>query len=142
MNSRDIFVKTDMTNTSATLDTFFLALGDPTRLRLLNLMSAGEICVCFFVEVLDEPQPKISRHLAFLRRAGLVKARRDAKWMHYSIVVPDQPSIRLVLESVLEALRLDPAMQRDRARLEKACCSTKAPDLLKRAPKPGFLSGR
>src|SRR5213082_2998160 len=54
----------------------FQALGDPTRLRILNLLAAGELCVCYFVEILGDPQPKISRHLAYLRRAGVVDARR------------------------------------------------------------------
>ena len=47
----------------------FQALGDPTRLRILNLLAAGDLCVCYFVEILGDPQPKISRHLAYLRRA-------------------------------------------------------------------------
>ena len=66
----------------------FKALADRTRLRLLNLMSCGEVCVCFFVEVLGVSQPKISRHLAYLRRAGVVAARRDGKWMHYRVSTP------------------------------------------------------
>jgi ArsR family transcriptional regulator, arsenate/arsenite/antimonite-responsive transcriptional repressor len=67
---------------------FFQALGDNTRLRLLNLMADQEICVCYFVEILNQPQPKISRHLAYLRNAGIVTTRRDGKWMHYRIVTP------------------------------------------------------
>src|SRR5512141_1139481 len=74
-----------MARTDTSLEVVFAALADRTRLRLLNLMSRGEVCVCFFVEVLDEPQPKISRHLAYLRHAGLVQARRDGKWIHYGI---------------------------------------------------------
>ncbi len=70
------------------MERFFQALGDNTRLRLLNLMGDQEICVCYFVEILDQPQPKISRHLAYLRNAGIVTARRDGKWMHYRIVMP------------------------------------------------------
>src|SRR5690349_25079799 len=70
------------------LETVLAALADRTRLRLLNLMAGGEVCVCYFVELLDEPQPKISRHLAYLRRAGLVAARRDGKWMHYRLTQP------------------------------------------------------
>lgn len=118
------------------LETLFGALADRTRLRLLNLMSDGEVCVCFFVEILDEPQPKISRHLAFLRNAGLVSARRDAKWMHYSIATPKHPTARRIFQQTLDALRDDPEMQRDRAALTKACCSKRVPELLKRAPKP------
>src|SRR5258708_2353433 len=82
-----IFVKAHMKKSSQELAMLFQALGDRPRLRLLNLMHGGEVCVCFFVEALDEPQPKISRHLAFLRKAGLVAARRDAQWMNYSIAM-------------------------------------------------------
>ena len=66
----------------------FAALSDPTRLRLLNLMYGREVCVCYFVEILGQSQPKISRHLAYLRRAGVVTARREGKWMHYRIERP------------------------------------------------------
>ena len=59
------------------VERFFQALGDNTRLRLLNLMGEQEICVCYFVEILGGPQPKISRHLAYLRSAGIVSARRQ-----------------------------------------------------------------
>lgn len=131
-----------MKRTAPALETLFLALGDQTRLRLLNLMAGGEVCVCFFVEVLDEPQPKISRHLAFLRRAGLVSARRDAKWMHYSIIQPAHPTVRRMFEDTLDVLAGDADMQRDRAALLKACCSKRSPELIKRAPKPGFVGER
>ena len=135
-------VKPNMKNASESLEAIFTALGDRTRLRLLNLMSEGEVCVCFFVEVLGEAQPKISRHLGFLRRAGLVAARRDAKWMHYSVTQPTHPTARRVFQETLDALRDDPEMQRDRAALAKACCSSRVPQLLKRAPKPEFVAMR
>jgi ArsR family transcriptional regulator, arsenate/arsenite/antimonite-responsive transcriptional repressor len=131
-----------MKKTSEALEKVFLALGDRTRLRLLNLMKGGEVCVCFFVEVLDEPQPKVSRHLAVLRKAGLVSTRRDGKWMHYSIAELNQPTAQRVVAQTLETLADDPEMQRDRAALAKACCSTRSPELLKRAPKPEFVSAR
>lgn len=140
MSPRDKSVKTNMKNTAAELESVFLALGDQTRLRLLNLMRDGEVCVCFFVEVLGEPQPKISRHLAFLRKAGLVTARREAKWMHYSIAQPKNATARRIFEQALEALGTDADMQRDRTALTKACCSTRAPELLRRAPKPAFVA--
>jgi ArsR family transcriptional regulator, arsenate/arsenite/antimonite-responsive transcriptional repressor len=143
MSQDFIFVKAYMKDSSATrLEAVFAALADRTRLRLLNLMIGGEVCVCFFVEVLDEPQPKISRHLAFLRKAGLVTARRDAKWMHYSIAMPKHPTAKAIFRQTLHALANDPEMDRDRAALTKACCSTRAPELLKRAPKPGFIETR
>lgn len=118
-----------------TLENLFAALADRTRLRLLNLMRSGEVCVCFFVEVLDVPQPTISRHLAYLRNNGVVEARREGKWMHYRIAeLADAP--RQVLAAALAALVDDREMQRDRAALDRACCSTRVPDILKRAPKP------
>jgi len=64
------------------------ALADHTRLRLLNLMEGREICVCYLVNVTGESQPKISRHLAYLRHAGIVAAKREGKWMHYRIEAP------------------------------------------------------
>src|SRR5438093_13768219 len=102
------------------LVTLFQALADRTRLRLLNLMWGGEVCVCYFVELLDEPQPKISRHLAYLRRAGMVAARRDGKWMHY-LVVP-QPSLEGgdILEQGLHAVGKDKSFKADLERLKLA----------------------
>ena len=131
-----------MKNTALELEAVFAALADRTRLRLLNLMNDGEVCVCFFVELLDEPQPKISRHLGLLRKAGLVSARRDAKWMHYSIAKLKHPTAQRVFRQTLEALRDDPEMRRERSALTKACCSTRLPELLKRAPKPEFIETR
>lgn len=118
------------------LVTLFQALGDRTRLRLLNLLAAGEICVCYFIDVLDDPQPKISRHLAYLRRAGLASARRDGKWMHYSLARPSSPAVARVLDATLEELANDKQMQRDRAQLERACCAVRLPAPLVNAPKP------
>lgn len=116
------------------LESFFLALADRTRLRLLNLVAGGEVCVCFFVEVLGEPQPKISRHLGVLRNAGLVAARREGKWMHYRLTRPAE--LAPLLDTVLATLRKDPEMVKDRAALERACCSPAASELLNRAPRP------
>src|SRR5436309_8475391 len=100
---------------------FFQALGDNTRLRLLNLMGEQELCVCYFVEILDQPQPKISRHLAYLRSAGIVEARREGKWMHYRIVMPSHIGAAQILRETLAWLRDDRVMQADRVRLSKAC---------------------
>ena len=105
------------------IELFFQALGDNTRLRLLNLMGEQEICVCFFVEILEQGQPKISRHLAYLRRAGIVEARRDGKWMHYRIVMPPNIGAAQVLRQTLAWLKDERTMQADRSRLSKACCS-------------------
>ena len=102
---------------------FFQALGDNTRLRLLNLMGDQEVCVCYLVEILGAPQPKISRHLAYLRNAGIVSARREGKWMHYRIVMPAHHGAAQVLRQTFDWLKEDKAMQADRIRLRKACCS-------------------
>jgi ArsR family transcriptional regulator, arsenate/arsenite/antimonite-responsive transcriptional repressor len=122
------------------LETLFQALGDRTRLRLVNLMAEGEICVCFFVEVLDQPQPTISRHLAYLRRAGLVAPRRDGKWMSYSLTRPESATARRIFDDVLDALAADRELQRDRERLLKSCCSPRAPEVLRRAPRPAVAA--
>ena len=101
----------------------FAALADATRLRLLNLMAGREVCVCHFVEILGQSQPKISRHLAYLRQAGIVAARREGKWMHYSICLPDEASAASILNFVLSVLGNDKNMSADRARLDSACCA-------------------
>lgn len=101
----------------------FAALADPIRLRLLNLMNGREVCVCYFVEILRQSQPKISRHLAYLRRAGLVEARREGKWMHYKITEPRDPAAARVFRETLAMLRDQPRMQSDLARLNHACCN-------------------
>jgi ArsR family transcriptional regulator, arsenate/arsenite/antimonite-responsive transcriptional repressor len=118
------------------LERFFQALGDNTRLRLLNLMGDQEICVCYFVEILGQPQPKISRHLAYLRGAGIVAARREGKWMHYRIVVPSNPGAAQILHQTLAWLSEERTMQADRARLSKACCSAGKFAALQGAPLP------
>lgn len=105
------------------MERFFQALGNTTRLRLLNLMGPREICVCYFIEILGEPQPKISRHLAYLRSACIVSARREGTWMHYRIVTPPHAGASQILSQTLEWLNGDRAMQADRASLAKACCS-------------------
>ena len=101
----------------------FAALADTTRLRLLNLMAGREVCVCHFVEILGQSQPKISRHLAYLRKTGLVAARREGKWMHYSICTPANSAASSILAAVLAALNSDKLMQADRAQLAPACCT-------------------
>lgn len=118
------------------LERFFQALGDKTRLRLLNLMGDKEVCVCYFVEILGEPQPKISRHLAYLRSAGIVEARRQAKWMHYRIVMPPHIGAAQVLRQTLDWLKNEKGMQADHARLTKACCAQSRHALPGGAPLP------
>ena len=88
----------------ADLETLFKALADRTRLRLIQLLGDDELCVGDCVEVLQTNQPKVSRHLAYLRRAGLVSARRDGKWTYYRLVQPDDPHAAKILEELRESL--------------------------------------
>jgi ArsR family transcriptional regulator len=115
----------------------FAALSDRTRLRLLNLMDGREVCVCYFVEILKQGQPKISRHLAYLRNAGIVSARREGKWMHYSIEWPGDARANAVLDATLRSLKADREMQSDLATLGRACCEPQRFVTLQGAPVPG-----
>jgi ArsR family transcriptional regulator len=121
---------------SVSLDHLFRALADPTRLRLLNLIGDREICVCYFVEILGTSQPKVSRHLAYLRKAGIVASRREGKWIHYRLQMPKDEAAAGVLLETLKHLRGKPEMQRDIARLSSACCRPEKFDLLQGAPQP------
>jgi ArsR family transcriptional regulator, arsenate/arsenite/antimonite-responsive transcriptional repressor len=114
----------------------FAALADRTRLRLLNLMDGREVCVCYFVEILKQGQPKVSRHLAYLRNAGVVSARREGKWMHYSIERPGDARASAVLDATLLSLKSDREMQADLARLGRACCEPQGFVTLEGAPVP------
>jgi ArsR family transcriptional regulator len=133
LNLRDM-KKTDK---GMSMERLYRALADRTRLRLLNLMGDDEVCVCFFVEVLKMSQPRISRHLAYLKQSGIVATRREGKWMHYRIVVPADPFAAQVLANARTWLSKDKEMQRDRDRLEKVCCSP-SPQV-QGAPKPASV---
>jgi len=126
-----------MNKTKLDVSLFFRALADRTRLRLLNLIADREVCVCYFVEILGTNQPKISRHLAYLRRAGLVQARREGKWMHYRIAEPGDATAKSLLQGVRMWLDHDDAMKKDRARLDSICYAPKLPTRLRYAPLPG-----
>jgi ArsR family transcriptional regulator, arsenate/arsenite/antimonite-responsive transcriptional repressor len=117
----------------------FAALADPIRLRLLNLMNGREVCVCYFVEILKQGQPKISRHLAYLRRAGIVEARREGKWMHYRIERPDDTRAASILDATLKSFETNRDMQADLARLGQACCEPQTFVTLQGAPLPMAL---
>jgi len=122
------------------LASLFSALADMTRLRLLNLMAGREVCVCYFVEILHQGQPKISRHLAYLRKAGIVSARREGKWMHYRITPPADPAAASILDATLASLRIDRQMQADLAKLDRACCAPQKLVALEGAPLPSLVS--
>jgi ArsR family transcriptional regulator, arsenate/arsenite/antimonite-responsive transcriptional repressor len=126
----------DRSSKAYDLALLFAALSDRTRLRLLNLMDGREVCVCYFVEILGQSQPKISRHLAYLRRARIVAARRDGKWMHYKIAVPPNSGAASILRETLLTLRQDKGMQADLTRLDRACCAPQRIYQLESAPLP------
>lgn len=84
-------------------------------------MRDGEVCVCFFAEALATNNPKISRHLAYLKRASLVVGRRQGKWMHYRINAPKERKVAEVFAATLEMLKDDPQMQADREKLTGVC---------------------
>jgi ArsR family transcriptional regulator len=104
-------------------------------------MGEDEVCVCFFVEILKTNQPKISRHLAYLRKAGIVSARREGPWMHYRIVEPADADAARVLRDTLAWLANDREMQHDRERLVKVCCAPQLPVTIQGAPRPVGLVG-
>jgi len=98
----------------------YAALADPTRLRILSLLTEDEICVCHIHASLDVPQPTASRHLAYLRRSGLVEARRDGSWMHYRLAEIDNPVIAAVVQAALHALTHTAISVKDDKRLQIA----------------------
>jgi len=125
-----------MARKSYDLEFLFKALADRTRLRLINLIGDSEICVCFLVAILKTSQPKISRHLAYLRHAGIVAARREGKWMHYHLTEPPDEHAAHIFSEVCASLATHPEMQRDREKLLKFCCAPQLPVQLRGAPRP------
>jgi ArsR family transcriptional regulator len=108
----------------------FGACADATRLRLLQLLAQRELCVCEMVELLGMPQGKVSRHLGVLRRAGLVRCRREGTWMHYALNKQETPLGRLV-EEYLHRPSQDPTLAQDRRQLRRL-----GADLCLKAGKP------
>src|SRR4051812_34784311 len=114
------------------MEALFKALADDTRLRILGLLLTGEICVCDIHESLKIPQSKASRHLAYLRKSGLVESRREGLWIHYRLGRFADPVLAAISDAVRHALAHVHAVQRDGERLRKrtGCC----------LPAPGDLS--
>jgi ArsR family transcriptional regulator len=131
MYAGDIFVKANMSAPCCSprparpvkgldaLTTVYGALADKTRLRILALLKDGEVCVCHIHASLGVPQPTASRHLAYLRRAGLVASRRSGIWMHYSLAPPPSPIVGAVVASALHALSHTHTASKDFARLQR-----------------------
>lgn len=111
------------------LTTLFRALSDESRLRIINiLLQSGELCVCDIQAIMGFTQTKVSRHLSFLKRAGLVTDRRKGLWMLYSIARPTDHDQRVMLESLWQAVRENPLALKDYRRLKhnvrQGCCAT------------------
>jgi ArsR family transcriptional regulator, arsenate/arsenite/antimonite-responsive transcriptional repressor len=122
------------------IEFLFKALADRTRLRLISLIGDSEVCVCFLVVILKISQPKISRHLAYLRRAGIVTSRREGKWIHYRLTDPPDEHAARIFREVRASLAAHPEFQRDRQKLLLVCCATNLPVQLRRAPRPPNLA--
>ena len=103
----------------ATLERVLKALADVTRLRLLGLLLGGEVCVCDLHDSLRLPQSKVSRHLAYLRKAGLVETRRKGLWVYYRLSEAPDPVARAVRDAVAHAVGHVDALKKDRARLDR-----------------------
>lgn len=116
------------------LERLFQTLGDATRLRILGLLLTGEVCVCHIHESLRISQPKASRHLAYLRRAGLVDTRREGQWVYYHLADSADPILSTIRQAVVHALGHVPSVRRDATRLHKktGCClpATAQPECL------------
>ena len=105
--------------TVADLDALFKAFADPTRLRILSLLAAGELCVCDIVEILELPQPTVSRHLAALRQAGLADVTREWKFAHYRLAAPIDPVHRNLINCVRSCFRGIESLDRERVKAEE-----------------------
>jgi ArsR family transcriptional regulator, arsenate/arsenite/antimonite-responsive transcriptional repressor len=122
------------------LENVYKALADKTRLRILALLGNNEVCVCHIHDSLGLPQPTVSRHLAYLRKSGLVAARRDGVWMHYQVSRSLSPLVRAILGAAVDALRQVAATSQDRKHFQRsfgqlyvldspaggACCAPRA----------------
>lgn len=127
------------------LEAVFKALADKTRLRILALLGDNEVCVCHMHDSLGLPQPTVSRHLAYLRRSGVVAARRDGVWMHYRVSPELTSSVRQVVAAAVDAMEQVPDAGKDQKRFQKAfgrlyvhdapsggaCCVPRAPESAK-----------
>jgi ArsR family transcriptional regulator len=129
------------------MEDLFKALADSTRLRILGLLLAGEVCVCDIHESLKIPQSKASRHLAYLRKSGLVETRRDGLWVHYRLGRFADPVLAAIGDAVRHALTHVDTVQRDGERLQKRTgCCVPTPGEVSRTqcctPQPAAAGGR
>jgi ArsR family transcriptional regulator, arsenate/arsenite/antimonite-responsive transcriptional repressor len=112
----------DTTAVKRRVDVMFRAFSDRTRLRILHLLKSGELCVCDLVRVIGAPQPKISRHLSYLRKAGLVRSRKDGLWMYYRLAPANGAFHKKLLECLACCFADVPELANDAGNLGKPCC--------------------
>ena len=122
------------------LENVYKALADKTRLRILALLGNNEVCVCHMHDTLGLPQPTVSRHLAYLRKSGLVETRRDGVWMHYQVSRSLSPLVQGIVRAAVDALQQVPGTSQDRKQFQRsfgqlyvldspaggACCAPRA----------------
>jgi len=110
----------------AAVNTMFRAFSDSTRLRTLHLLLNGELCVCDIVSVLRVPQPTASRHLAYLRKAGLIVKRKQGLWAYYRLAAATSPFHQSLIKCLRECFRDVPELASDakRASRQNICCQT------------------
>jgi ArsR family transcriptional regulator, arsenate/arsenite/antimonite-responsive transcriptional repressor len=109
------------TKPASSVDRMFRAFSDRTRLRILHLLVPGELCVCHLVDALDLPQPKVSRHLAYLRRTGLVLARKEGLWIYYRLARAQGEFHKKLLECLSSCFEDVSELRDDRERLKRCC---------------------
>jgi ArsR family transcriptional regulator, arsenate/arsenite/antimonite-responsive transcriptional repressor len=118
----DIHMPAQASRSLANLPAVFKALSDPTRLRLLSLLAGGEVCVCHLSVALSMVQPKVSRHLAYLKKAGLVTATREGQWMHYAWAESRDAAVRNVMSGLHDSFAKDSRLAAERKKLKRICC--------------------
>lgn len=126
MESRDTLPLMNEQSDLSYMANLYMALADKTRLRLLNLMRDQEVCVGYFTDVLGDSQPKISRHLAYLRNAGVVETRRDGKWIYYRIKRPDNVGLAGIVDATLRSLAVQEICRLDSEKYDDAFGSSMA----------------
>lgn len=103
------------------LTKLFRALGDESRLRIVVLLTHGELCVCHLEQALGLSQPNVSRHLGILRMAGIVDARRDGTWVYYKLADQEHDAVQQILATLTEAFGAERSIRADHAKLRKSC---------------------
>jgi ArsR family transcriptional regulator, arsenate/arsenite/antimonite-responsive transcriptional repressor len=103
------------------LTRLFRALGDETRLRIVALLSHGELCVCHIEKALDLSQPNVSRQLGVLRAAGVVDSRREGTWMYYALAPQQHAAVDTMLETLVKSFGAERALRADHAKLRRSC---------------------